>query len=49
MRERKARERKWKSEKNEKNEKREKRRKKAATKVKKSIRGQLKPDLWLHL
>jgi len=31
------------------NEKREKRRKKAATKVKKSIRGQLKPDLWLHL
>jgi len=46
MRERKARERKWKS---EKNEKREKRRKKAATKVKKSIRGQLKPDLWLHL
>jgi len=46
MRERKARERKWKS---EKNEKQEKRRKKAATKVKKSIRGQLKPDLWLHL
>jgi len=45
MRERKARERKWKSEKNEK----QKRRKKAATKVKKSIRGQLKPDLWLHL